>query len=162
MLRSTTDREELEKLGLLEFYNNIRRLLEVWFEDGEPDPVTELITAWVFSGGNWGTPEHGILLREVRKAELAGSVRNAKGKAVWGMIFPSLSTMCYQYPTLVHHRWLLPLFWVVRWFDILLNRRKKIQKKVQILRSVSNDSIEFHRQTLRAVGLRFESGKTKE
>ena len=43
---------ELKKLQLLDFYENICRLMSVWFEDAQTDDKIEYISEYIFSSGN--------------------------------------------------------------------------------------------------------------
>lgn len=146
-------RKELEKLHLLTFYENILRMLDVWFADAPGDDVTELITAFIFSGGSWGTAEAGVFAQEVKSAHKQGRVRHSGIKAALRAIFPSRHFLTYRYAVLMKAPWLLPVIWVVRWFDILLFRPQNIGKKVRILKSVDDEKILTHQQALQAVGL---------
>lgn len=148
LIESALDRVHLER-----FYGNIRRLLAVWFEGAETDDVTEFITEYVFSSGSWGTMEHTLYAREVMKVRGAGAVRNSKGKALCEMLFPPLKALRMEYHVLDKHSWLLPVYWVVRWVEVLLFRRGNIRKKLGIIRQMSDDKVAAYRQALNYMGL---------
>lgn len=148
-------RQELEKLRLLDFYENVLHMLDVWFRDGVADEVTELITAFVFSGGSWGSMRASVYSKEVRSAAKHGSVKHAKFKAAVRMLFPSRISLTYRYTVLRKAPWLLPVIWVVRWFDVLLFRPKKIRKRMKVAGTVNDDSIQAYKQSLNKVGLDF-------
>ena len=147
---------ELSKLHLLRFYDNVRRLLLVWFCGETADEITELITAFVFSGGNWGTMEAGMYANEVQKAKKRGQIHHSGYHAVMSALFPPKSSLTYRYTVLRKAPWLLPVIWVVRWTDILLLRRDNIKKRLGILKSLNNDTILTHRQAMEKVGLEEE------
>lgn len=153
---------ELRKLNLTEFHNNIMKLLDVWFAGHEGDSVTELISAFIFSGGNWGTMEAGIFAEEVKAARKAGKVKNAGMKAIIRAVFPPISQLSYRYTIVRKYPVTLPVVWVVRWFDILLFRPQKIRKRVNALRMVSNAEVLSHQSALRAVGLDFHTDSGTE
>lgn len=146
-------RDELTKLHLLIFYDNILRLLDVWFGAGESDAVTELITAFVFSGGNWGTMEAALYSRELKNAEKKGKVCGSGAHAMLQAIFPPLKYIQNRYPLLRRLPVLLPVMWVVRWLDVALFSRERMKKKMGILRDMDDQGILAHRQALEAVGL---------
>ena len=61
-------RGELEKLRLVDFYDNILALLGLWFADGPGDEKAELITEFIFDSGSWGGAESKLLLVLCAKA----------------------------------------------------------------------------------------------
>ena len=44
---------ELRKLQLLEFFNNIMQLVAVWFEDAAGNEITDFISDFIFQSGSW-------------------------------------------------------------------------------------------------------------
>lgn len=148
-------RSELEKLHLADFYENVLRTLDVWFGEGEGDAITELISTFVLSGGVWGSLEAGMFSEEVRNARKKGELKSTGRNATLRAIFPSKSSLIYKYNVLMKAPCLLPFVWVHRWVDILLHRRKRIKERLDILRTVNDDSILSYQQALNAVGLDF-------
>ena len=146
-------REELKKLHLLEFYENVLRMLDVWFGNGEPDGIVELMTAFIFSGGSWGTMEASLYAQEVQNAHRKGAVGGSFVNAMARAIFPPLRTIRNRYPVLRRAPLLLPAMWVVRWFDVALFSRKKLKQKMQILRGMDDRGVLTYHQSLQAVGL---------
>ena len=148
-------RRELTKLHLQEFHENVLRMLDVWFLGVDQDETTDLITAFIFSGGNWGTMEAETYSREVKKARKTGAVKNTVLKSALTTFFPPISQLSYRYTIIRKCPWLLPIIWVVRWVDILLFRPQKIRKRVHILQTINNEKVLSHQQALEAVGLDF-------
>ena len=68
---------------------------------------------------------------------------------------PPYKTMTQRYSVLKKVPVLLPIFWVVNWFEILLFRRKNIKKRTDEIRSLSVEKIENYQQGLNYVGLDF-------
>lgn len=143
----------MEQIHLLDFYRNIRKLLSVWFEDAPEDPVSDFITAYIFSGGNWGTAENLLYAQELLRAKQAGRIGHSRFRSVLRAIFPKLDHMQHSYNILYRHPWLCPIFWVVRWGDILLHRRQNIRKKGKIVLSISDEGITEHQKALNYMGL---------
>lgn len=52
--------------------------------------------------------------------------KKAKRKSVWRKIFLPTEQMKFSYPVLKKHIWLLPIFHVVRWVQVLFTRPKAI------------------------------------
>ena len=146
----------MAKLGLLEFYKNIRYLLRVWFEGEQSNPVCECITDFVFRSGNFGTTQNKLYAEELLKANKSGTIRNAKWKSFWQMLFLPLSDMQLSYNILYKCPILLPVFWVVRWFDVLINRRQNISRKLRIVREMNDEKVETHRKLMEFMGLRYD------
>ena len=146
---------ELAKLHLREFHENVLRMLNVWFLGADQNETTDLITAFIFSGGNWGTMEAETYSREVKKARKAGAVKNTILKTALTNFFPPISQLSYRYTIIRKCPLLLPVIWVVRWVDILLFRPQKIRKRVHILQTINNEKVLSHQQALEAVGLDF-------
>lgn len=145
--------DALEIMELTDFHNNILNLLKVWFGRGQSDALTDMLTAYVFSGGNWGTTEASMYSEALRRT--SGDTKRVKNDSVLRTIFPNLSYMQPAYNTLFRHPWLLPIFWVIRWFDILINRRKNIGKRLGILKNMSEEKVSERKAFLDAVGLNF-------
>lgn len=146
--------EELSKLRLLSFYQNMKRLLGVWFHGDTTDEVTELMTAFILSGGNWGSMEAGMYAQEVKNAKKRGRVRHSGFHAVCRALFPSKSSLTYRYTVLRKAPYLLPVIWIVRWVDIVLFRPQNIRKRVRILKAVNDDVILTHQQVIDLSGLK--------
>ena len=144
---------ELETLGLLSFYRNVMRLLDVWFSGAEPDEITELISSFVFSGGNWGTREAYLYSQEIRHMAKENKVEHVKWKLVLRSVFPPRKLVRSKFPILDRVPLLLPMVWVIRWVDILLFRRGVISRKISDVQTVSDSDVLSHRQALNMVGL---------
>lgn len=145
----------MDRIHMLEFYRNIRRLLAVWFEGAETDPVTDLITDYVFSGGNFGAIGVQMESEALLEAKAQGGVKNSKGKSWWNVIFPPMYKMRMSYNILYEHPWLYPFCWVARCFDVLLHRRKNIRIRMETLKNMSDETILARQKLLNDMGLDF-------
>lgn len=146
---------ELRRLRLEAFHANMLRLLEVWFEGRTEDEITALATAFIFSGGSWGSLEAAVLSEEVRAAQKTGAIRKTSAKALLHACFPPRQQMTYRYEAVRRNGWLLPVFWVVRWLDILFCRPQKVRRRLAVLRRVNDTQVQTRAAALRAVGLEF-------
>ena len=146
---------ELKKLQLLEFRQNIVRLLKAWFCGEAMDEKTAFISDFVFGSGSWGSRENKETASGVRDARDAGSVGKGKLLRVCKILFPPMLGMKQLYPTLQKAPVLLPVFWVVRWVKTLLFGRDRIQRQKRVLQERSADRIETYQQALHFVGLDF-------
>jgi hypothetical protein len=144
------------KLGLLEFYHNIKRLLSVWFEGVQTDAIASCISDYIFSNGAYGTYENKYYADELRATAKQGKISATKSKTFWRMLFMPLQEMQTSYKILHKYPFLLPFFWVVRWFDVLIHRRKNIGKKFQIIRDMNDEKVTQHQKMMEFMGLRYD------
>ena len=146
---------QLEKLRLLEFYQNVGRLLAVWFEEAAPDHKTRLMTDFIFASGAWGTAENHDISEGVRNAAISGSLRGGRLRQLVLTVFPPASALQQRYPVLKKHPALLPAVWPARWVTALLFRRDNIRDRRRALAAASAEHVVSHRQALADVGLDF-------
>lgn len=147
---------QLKQLRLVEFWASMRRLLAAWFEEGEEDDRTELMSRYIFDSGCWGQECNHILSQGLRKAGTEKSL--GKGRLRWAMdvIFPSAFAIQSRYPVLKRHPVLLPLIWVRRWFEVLFRRREHLSEMVDRVQSMTDESMEAFQKSLQYVGLDFK------
>lgn len=152
-------RGELEKLGLDEFYDNIRRTVAVWFDGAEPDEMTDYLTDRLFNNTVFGDRQRALVSEAYRKtkAEEAKGERatdSTRRRRKWfELFFLPYSAMKEKYPVLVHWAILLPLFWIIRGFDILFFHRQKIDKVEDNMEQISRESVDAFRAEINYVGL---------
>ncbi len=144
---------ELEKLRLLEFYRNIRRLLRVWFEDGPEDELSEYLTEFIFSSGSWGQMETKILSRTLRDSRR--SVLGFSGRLIYvrNTLFPGVDVLREKYTILKKAPWILPVVWIVRPFYKVLFERDSLKEQEKNLKALTQDNMELRQKMLRYVGL---------
>ncbi len=145
--------QELKKLRLWDFFSNVRSTLQVWFDGAQPTEMTDYITNFVFSSGVYGNAEN--------KAAAVGARLNSRGrrgvlakvKRIWKLTFLSYKNMCYKYSILKKWPVLLPVMWVARWGDVLVNKREKIRRHYREINTMTPDKIENFRQSMEYVQL---------
>lgn len=151
--------QELTKLHLWEFYENLHRTVLAWFEDGAHDEKTEWITSVIFAGGSWGNAKNSVLSETVKGMQNTGSAQKGKWQWFIQLVFLPMKKMRFRYPILQKCPILLPVYWVVRWLDILIHRRRNIKKNYEQLQDTSAPEIEAYARSLEFVGLGFERTK---
>ena len=149
-------RTEVKKLQLDVFYENTLRLLAVWFGDAEPDEVSEFMTEFIFVSGNFGLLENRVLSQGVKTMKHKTSVRGQWLRHLGEALFPGHDIIDKQYPVLYRHPWLLPVFWVIRWFDKLLFQRDVVDRRRRQLRVFTKEKIDSHEKALQYVGLDYQ------
>lgn len=145
-------RNELRKLHLEEFHDNMCSLLSFWFEDGVGSEKLEFMTDHIFSGGSWGTTENYFLSSAVKQNIKNG--RNTKGKLLLKKSFPSLEIMQTLYPVLKNAPVFLPVFWIIRIIAAFFNKSKRTNA-VYIMQRVTDKEIQTYQQAMQYVGLDF-------
>lgn len=146
---------ELEKLKLLEFYRNIRRLLEFWFEEGHSDPVVDHISEYIFSGGNFGSMKNRVLSRSIKPTKSMAPLRFMKIRAWFHTIFPKMESFVAYYPVLKRHLWMIPFVWVWRVCKCIWFFRRKFSYCARIIGMMDADDARDYHDSLRYVGLDF-------
>lgn len=144
---------QLKVLGLDVFYGYILSVLDAWFSDLPFDERSALITRRIFENGVWGTAENLYISENLRSAADSGSLKSGKWKLIIRRIFPDYEQMKYRYPGLKGKRILLPVFWVVRIFDLLFHKSHVTQKRFSMLSKKADDRILQRKQELEYVGL---------
>ena len=148
-------KQELEKLQLFRFYQNICRLIEVWFQDGQADETTDFISNFIFQSGTWGTAHSHVLSSEVKNKKIAGSAKGGKLRTVCSVVFPTALSMQKEFPVLKSAPYLRPVLWPVHWGKTILFRRDAIQKRLNQWNGASAEEITTYEQALNYVGLDF-------
>ena len=148
-------RGELEKLQLLEFHENILRLLAAWFEDAPLDEKSDFITEYIFVSGNFGLLENRALSQNLKAVKKTRSARREWLHQLREALCPGHNIIDRQYPVLEKHPYLLPLFWVVRIFDKLLFQRNVVERRRRTLKVFTQENLDSHHAALNYVGLDF-------
>jgi len=144
---------ELDKLHLLEFYENICRLIGVWFEAAEADERTAFISEFIFSSGSWGEMESRAISVTVRDAK--HSVLGFSGRLVHlrTVLFRSADELIPEYPVLRKAPWLLPFIWLIRPFRKVLFQRDAVKNQKKKLSALSRENLQKRQDMLDYVGL---------
>jgi hypothetical protein len=145
----------LEKLSLLKFYENIVKLIDVWFNDANGDEVTDYLTKKIFSEGVYGSEQNSNKSYALRSVE---SSKNVNGRNFFIAIFPPYASMRDRYPVLKKVKILLPFFWVFRWVSVIFTKPKRISEKVKDIKEMPNVA-ESYREELNFVGLDYNFDK---
>lgn len=148
-------RNELEKLQLDVFFDNVCETLGAWFEGKAFAEKAELITLHIFGSGAYGTREYKELSKAVKSHRRSGTLKRAHLRRIRERIFLPYSFMCIRYRFLPRAPFLLPVMWVVRWFAVLTTKPEHITRDLQKERGMDNAQIEAWEDTLRYVGLDF-------
>ena len=116
---------ELEKCGLLQFKNEFEKVADYFFDDAEADEFTEKLAKHILESSLLANKEKKSA-SEVAAYAVQADDKKAKKKSVWRKIFLPAEQMKFSYPILKKAIWLLPIFHVVRWVQVLFTRPKAI------------------------------------
>lgn len=145
----------MEKLQLYSFYQNVVATLAVWFEGAKETEISEFITDFIFNSGVYGTHETRILAGTYRQSKSIENIKSIRIINTVKVVFLPYSHMKKKYPTLIKFPFLLPLFWIVRAFDVLLFKRKQISTQIEDFKATNGKNISDYGNALKFVGLDF-------
>lgn len=143
----------LKKLNLWKFYQNIRRLIAVWFEDVVPDEKSEFITNIIFSNGSWGTLDNRTLNNGAWDMGKSSSAAKSRTKYIWRLFFPDMAFLRRKYPILQKHPWLLPAVWCVRGLRKIVSVRSIWAKHSRTVHMLNKEKLADRKEMLQYVGL---------
>lgn len=146
-------RQQMTRMKMEVFYDNILQLLRVWFDGEAWDERTQRITEVLFNTDAQEKKEIHTIAQNARVAQETGSAKQLKRARLMQRAFPSREHMDWSYP-----KWKktpLPIAWGLRWWDLLINRRDVIKNRQEEMEGVTEQAIEKYRQDLEYVGLQF-------
>lgn len=118
-------KDELEELGLYDFYITISQLADYWFGEGEGNELLEKLGEFIFSSGVFGNHENSSALA----VEDGGKLKN-----LLKMCFPSYKEMASMFLWLKKYPFLLPIAWVIRAFRSLTKRKGNVRMQLNVIK----------------------------
>ena len=149
-------RGEMEKLGQHMFYDNMLRLLSVWFEGAPEDEITAMLTEYIFAGGSYGDATSKALsfaLAHESVKDGAAPMKGARLRFFLRILFLGVDELKDKYTVLQKAPWLLPVVWVYRPFYKLLFEKKDVDRRLSQVESISDAGVNDRVKFFRAVGL---------
>lgn len=146
-------RAQLSELKLLEFYNNVLKMIDVWFYSKEDSEITDLITENLFTSGVYGNFEKHAIARTYKKAKKTGSVKKARISNTIASAFSSLESNKKRHRFLNKMPFLLPVAWALNWLSALTKNHNKIGEVMKKAAVSTEENVEKYRRDLQAVGL---------
>lgn len=120
-------KERLSHCGLEQFEENIRKLVDFWFNDGPADELIKKLGNYVFLSGTFGTKKQLDAYFYAKNAGKSNSPVIAKTIYYWKFFFMPYKWMCARYPILKKIPVILPFCWVHRALKTLIFEREKSQ-----------------------------------
>ena len=134
---------ELEKCNLLTFKNEFEKAAFYLFANGEADQFTLTLCKHVLQSSlfsNNSSKDASTVVSQLKEGET--NEKTAKKRSFWRAIFPAKEKMQFSYPVLKKQIWLLPLFYVVRWFHVLFTRPKNLSK-LKRMNAVDSEQLSY-------------------
>lgn len=145
---------ELKKLELDNFHDNVVATMNAWFNDGPTSEMTEFVTRRIFDNGAWGTRETKLMAVGVKTSK-SGSGKHIGLRRMLRLIFPKAESLQYSFPILKKCKLLLPFLWVVRWFEVLLFKRERLNDRIGEVKQMDENNVSAYQNELNYVGLDF-------
>ena len=125
----------LEKAGIYKFASEMSALANKCFGDGDHEPLSDPLFDFIASGGTYGSVESNMAVQKTRsKSPFVYLIRR---------LFLPYPDMCIAHPILKKLPFLLPFFWLVRWFKALFfGNKKRFVKELSAANNTSEKSIE--------------------
>ena len=136
--------EELEKLGLVKFEENLRKLSNYWFLDkveAKDLETLELMEEFIIESGTYGTVNHNVLKNLMGK-EALDKINTTRFKYMLRRAFPPYSVMKQRNPSLVKLPFLLPFFYFTRLCKFIFKRNKNIDSEIKAANNANQEDIE--------------------
>ncbi len=144
---------QLLKLGLWDFYLNIKKTINAWFNDAEDDDATQMMTKVIFSGGAFGSV-NAHRLSSVLKETKEGA-KKSRSERFLGALFLPYKNMCLLFPVLKKAPVLLPVFWIWRVIYTAFNKKGVLTRHYNNIKSLTPDNITQYENDLNTVGLEY-------
>lgn len=147
-------RQQLGRLRMESFYDNIMRVTRAWFEDGQWDDIVVRITDnLLHQKSKEKQAEEYSIAQDTRAVQKEGSLKKARRMQIFRRIFLSKAAMAHSYPQFKHLP--LPIAWVARWCCSISKIGNAIAQEKEKNQTISSEAIENYRKDLEYVGLEF-------
>ena len=131
------------------FYEYVIQLSEVWFGESSHTPVTSAIEEYILHGGTYGTKDNSIAMDQTRQN--GGHARYIRGR-----IFMPYKALKMKYPILKKHKYLTPVYQVVRWEKMLSSGKfKKYIAELHLSKHINQEQLDSAEKLLEALKLKF-------
>lgn len=141
---------ELEKCDLRQFKEQFEKLAAYFFEDAEADEFTEKLAKHILQSSLFANEEKKSASDVAAKA--VDCDKKARRKCIWNKIFLPKRQMQFLFPVLKKHVWLLPIFHVVRWVQVLFTRPKAIGQ-LKKMNDVHADDLAYMKEIRGGLGI---------
>lgn len=144
-------RQQLGRLKMEAFYDNIIRVTKAWFEGGSWDDVVVRMSEILLAEDKCQQKQRRELAGDTRAIQAEGSAKKARRKHILRRIFFTREQMDWTHPQFKHLP--LPIAWVARWCSDIPKWGKAIREEKN--KKISEEAVENYRKDLEYVGLQF-------
>lgn len=124
----------LDNDGLSTFWHYANELAEIWFGGKAHNNVTTAMEKYVLSGGVHGSEKNKFVMQKIKHDSKIGFLLTR--------IFVPYKTLKFRYDGLAKYPFLLPVYWVRRWAENLLQGKlKNVKRDTELYESFSKDEI---------------------
>ena len=142
---------ELEKCSLRQFNDEFEKVSAYFFDDAEADEFTQKLAKHILESSLLAHSELKSASDVAANANEADD-KKAKKKSVWKKIFLPTEQMKFSYPVLKKHIWLLPIFHVVRWVQVLFTRPQAIGQ-LKKMNNVKENDLAYMKEIRSSLGI---------
>lgn len=148
--RVDSDRQKRETLlvegSLMKFARAAESLSECWFSGTEKDVSSVQFENFILKGGTYGTLKNKVAVQQRKK--------NGRLQYALSRIFLPYQKIRFHYPILERHKWLTPVFQVVRWCKLLFKGgAKRSLRELQVNAQISQEEKMSAENLLEYLGL---------
>ena len=126
--------QQFEEIGIDKFAKKIRQLYKCAFDGAEYDD--DLITMENYIV--FGAP-----VKNADEVAKVARTNKSKSKRFMESAFPNLKHMKLKYPILEKAPFLLPIFWVVRFFEFIFLKKGSLEQKQSAISNVDQESADI-------------------
>ena len=136
--------KQFEIIGIEKFAKKIRQLYKCAFDGAEYNDDLVLMENYIV----FGAPVNNA--SEVSKV---ARTNKSKSKRFMESAFPNLKHMKLKYPILEKAPFLLPIFWVVRFFEFVFLKKGSLEQKQSAITNVDRESADIMKEIFEKSGL---------
>lgn len=137
---------ELRKIKLTSLNKKIISLADMWFGNEKSDKLLEEMSNYIITSGSYGKLENEVLHNFLNKGNSKKSLLMRKIKYFFFMVFPNVEYMSGKYPKVKEKPYLLPFYWVKRWFSSIFFNRESIRLRLFSVLRTKKDITDLHTQ----------------
>ena len=136
----------LKKAGIYQFAAEMSRITDSCFAGQAKDVLADQVLQYIFCGGVYGTKGNAVGIYRSQNSGMA--------KYWLERIFLPYRSMVIAYPVLKKAPWLLPVYWVVRWFKALFGGKTgRLAAEIASANNVSAEQIAQTKDICSRLGL---------
>lgn len=136
--------QQFEIIGIEKFAKKIRQLYKCAFDGAEYNDDLVLMENYIV----FGAP-----VKNANEVSKVARTNKSKSKRFIESAFPNLKHMKLKYPILEKTPFLLPFFWVVRFFEFVFLKKGSIEQKQSAISNVDRESADIMKEIFEKSGL---------